>query len=273
MNFSVSHPFPSHSDLPRLPETGRPLAKPKNRVLAALSPATYIALQPRMQPIEFEEGDVLHEPGRPNSYGYFVETGLIAHQALMANGRAISVSLIGPEGFVGYSPVVGLGAAALRLVAQVKTHALRITLEDLKRIAGSSTHFQALLLRSLHLQLMDSAQTAACNSVHEVSGRLSRWILSVQDRMLLGQQTPDGVLPLTHEALSEMLGASRSTVSLSAETLKSTGLISYTRGNIHINDRKGLEKSACECYEVSRMLLNEYLGEIPQQSVRVSSQD
>jgi len=42
--------------------------------------------------------------------------------------------------------------------------------------------------------------------------------------------------------------------------LKSTGLISYTRGNIHINDRKGLEKSACECYEVSRLLLNEYLG-------------
>lgn len=254
------HTFSPRPDLPRTLETPRPLLKSKNRILAALSPATYIALQPRLQPIEFEEGDVLHEPGRPNPYGYFVETGMIAHQALMANGRAISVSLIGPEGFVGYSPVVGLGATALRLVAQVKTHAMRIALEDLKRIAGSTTQFQSLLLRSLHLQCMDSAQTAACNSVHEVSGRLSRWILLVQDRMLLAQHTPDGVLPLTHEALSEMLGASRSTVSLSAEMLKSSGLISYTRGNIHINDRKGLEKSACECYEVSRMLLNEYLA-------------
>lgn len=260
MNLAASHPFPLRAEPPRPADAGRPLLKSKNRILAALSPATYIALQPRMQPVQFEEGDVLHEPGRPNPYGYFVESGMITHQALMANGRAISVSLIGPEGFVGYSPAVGLGATAQRLVAQVKTQALRITMEDMKRIAGSSTHFQALLLRSLHLRYMDSTQTAACNSIHEVSGRLSRWILLVQDRMLLGQQTPDGVLPLTHEALSEMLGASRSTVSLSAEKLKSAGLISYTRGNIHINDRKGLEKSACECYEVSRMLLNEYLG-------------
>src|SRR5579884_2354396 len=260
MNFAGPHPLSSRLDVPRSVEATRPLLKSKNRILAALSPATYIALQPRLQPIEFKEGDVLHEPGRPNPYGYFVETGMIAHQALMANGRAISASLIGPEGFAGYSSVVGLGAAGMRLVAQVKTHAMRIALDDLKRIAGSSTHVQALLLRALHLQYTDSAQTAACNSVHEVSGRLSRWILLVQDRMLLGQHAPDGVLPLTHEALSEMLGASRSTVSLSAEMLKSTGLISYTRGNIHINDRKGLEKSACECYEVSRMLLNEYLG-------------
>lgn len=254
------HTFSPRPDLPRTLETPRPLLKSKNRILAALSPATYIALQPRLQPIEFEEGDVLHEPGRPNPYGYFVETGMIAHQALMANGRAISATLIGPEGFVGYSSVVGLGAAAMRLVAQVKTNAMRIALDDLKRIAGSSIQFQSLLMRSLHLQYMDAAQTAACNTVHEVCGRLSRWILAVHDRILLGQPTPNGTLPLTHEALSEMLGASRSTVSLSAEMLKSTGLISYTRGNIHINDPKGLEKSACECYEVSRMLLNEYLG-------------
>lgn len=260
MNFTASHPFPPRPELARAPEIGRVLAKPKNRLLAALSPATYLALQPRLQPVDFEEGDVLHEPGRPDIYGYFVETGLIAHQALMANGRAITVSLIGSEGFAGYSPVVGLGATALRLSAQVRTHALRIPIEDLKRVAGSSTQIHSLLLRSLHLQYMDSAQSAACNSVHEVSGRLSRWILSVHDRLLVGQHAPDGALPLTHEALSEMLGASRSTVSLSAEMLKSSGLISYTRGNIRINDRKALEKTACECYQVSRTLLNDYLG-------------
>ncbi|HZU44371.1 MAG TPA: Crp/Fnr family transcriptional regulator [Terriglobales bacterium] len=260
MNFAGPHPLSSRLDVPRTVEATRPVLKYKNRILAALSPATYIALQPRLQPIDFEEGDVLHEPGRPGAYGYFVESGIIAHQALMASGRAITVGLIGAEGFVGYSPVLGLGSTSLRLVAQVKTHALRITLEDLKRVAGSSVQVEALLLRSLHLQYMDSAQTAACNSVHEVSGRLSRWILLVHDRMLLGQHAPDGVLPLTHEALSEMLGASRSTVSLSAELLKNTGLISYTRGNIRINDHKALERSACECYEVSRALLNEYLG-------------
>jgi len=260
MNFTASHPFPPRPDLPRAAEPSRSPLKPRNKILAALAPATYLALQPRLLPVELQQGEVLHEPARPAPFGYFIESGIIAHQAVMANGRAISVSLTGPEGFVGYSPIVGLGSTSLRLVTPVKTQALRVSLEDLKRVAGGSPQFQGLLLRALHLQYMDAAQTAACNSVHEISGRLARWILAVQDRTMLGNQRMDAALPLTHEALSEMLGASRSTVSLSAEMLKSAGLITYTRGNIQVTDRKGVERSACECYEISRTLLNEYLG-------------
>jgi CRP-like cAMP-binding protein len=218
-----------------------------------------VSLQPRLQPVELAQGEVLHEHGRPMPYGYFIESGMIARQAVMANGRAISINLIGPEGFAGFAGITGVGLGALRLIVQVPTQAERIAIDDLKRVAASSHQLHSLLLRSLQLQCFDSAQMAACNAIHEVSHRLSRWILAVQDRVLLAQATPEEPLPLTHELLSEMLGASRSTVSLAAETLKRAGLISYSRGNIHVTNRKGLEKSACECYEVSRALLNEYL--------------
>ena len=259
MNFTAMHPFPARQDLNVPLERGRPFVQYKNRVLAALSPATLLAMQPRLLSIELPQGEVLHEPGRNMTCGYFLESGIIAHQAVMANGRAISVSLIGPEGFAGYAGVAGIGRESLRLVVQVPSRAQRIAIDDLRRLISTNSHLQALLLRGLQLQYLHSAQTAACNSVHDVPGRLARWILTVQDHMILGQSTSDGVLPLTHELLSEMLGASRSTVSLSAETLKRAGLISYTRGNIHVADRKGLEKSACECYEFGRSLLNEYL--------------
>jgi len=259
VNFTASHPFPNRQDVNFTVERGRPAVQYKNRVLAALSSATLLALQPRLQAVELAQGEVLHEPGRPMTDGYFLEAGIIAHQIVMANGRSISVGLIGAEGFAGYSGIVGIGRETLRLVVQVRSRAHRVALDDLKRMAATNNHLQALLLRALQLQSLNSAQTAACNSVHDVPGRLARWILSVQDHMHLGQSTTDGVLPLTHEVLSEMLGASRSTVSLSAETLKKAGLVSYTRGNIHVTDRKGLEKSACECYEFGRSLLNEYL--------------
>jgi hypothetical protein len=45
-----------------------------------------------------------------------------------------------------------------------------------------------------------------------------------------------------------MLGVRRSGVSIAAAAMQARGLISYSRGEIHILDRAGLELAACECY-------------------------
>ena len=58
------------------------------------------------------------------------------------------------------------------------------------------------------------------------------------------------VLSYTHEFLSHMLGANRKSVTLAAQSMQAAGLISYSRGNITIHDRRGLEKASCECYAV-----------------------
>jgi hypothetical protein len=49
-----------------------------------------------------------------------------------------------------------------------------------------------------------------------------------------------------------MLGTPRSTVTLAAGILHKAGLIDYSRGKLVVRDRKGLEKSACECYQTIR---------------------
>jgi hypothetical protein len=59
-------------------------------------------------------------------------------------------------------------------------------------------------------------------------------------------------LPLTHEFLSNMLGAPRTTVTLAAGSLQQAGLIDYTRGHVTIKNREELEHAACECYRVVR---------------------
>jgi hypothetical protein len=53
---------------------------------------------------------------------------------------------------------------------------------------------------------------------------------------------------LTHEFLGDMLGVRRSGVSIAAAVMQARGLISYSRGEISILDRSGLERAACECY-------------------------
>jgi DNA-binding transcriptional regulator YhcF (GntR family) len=55
---------------------------------------------------------------------------------------------------------------------------------------------------------------------------------------------------ITQEFLGQMLGARRSTVSVSAGILQRAGLIRYVRGHVTIVDRAGLEAVSCECYSV-----------------------
>ena len=70
--------------------------------------------------------------------------------------------------------------------------------------------------------------------------------------------THDGIgrddFTLTHEFLAEMLGVRRQSVSLAAGALQRSGLVTYRRGRIRIINRRGLEATACECYEVLRSL-------------------
>jgi hypothetical protein len=42
--------------------------------------------------------------------------------------------------------------------------------------------------------------------------------------------------------------------------LQDSGLITYSRGNMRINDRAGLEAASCECYEIVRIEFSRLLG-------------
>ena len=83
---------------------------------------------------------------------------------------------------------------------------------------------------------------------------MARWLLHIHDRV-------DGdILPLTQEALSELLGVRRTTVTHVVRKLRmSRAIRSDRRGLIEI-DRPRLEEEACECYEVMRHRIEQILS-------------
>ena len=87
----------------------------------------------------------------------------------------------------------------------------------------------------MHGFMVQSAQTAACNRLHNIEERLARWLLACRDRMEIDQ------LRLTQDFLGQMLGAPRTTVTLAAGLLQRAGLINHARGAVTILDSKGLE--------------------------------
>jgi CRP-like cAMP-binding protein len=116
----------------------------------------------------------------------------------------------------------------------------------------SAPRLQLQLSRYAVVQGLQVAQTAACNRLHNIEQRLSRWLLMSQDRV------DAKTLPITHDFLATMLGTNRSSVSLAAGILQRKGIIEYTHGAVTIVNRKKLEDSACECYGIVR----EYSGQV-----------
>jgi len=214
----------------------------QNKILAALPKAEYDQLIEHLTPIKLELGDKLYKSDERIKYVYFISTGVVSLVAYMKDGRGVEVGLVGNEGMVGLSIVLGDDRSSNEAIVQIADGALRMDANKLREALKQNSRLLALLLRSTVAMLQQVSQTAACNGSHTVAERLARWLLMCHDRV-------DGnELRLTQEFIAQMLGTRRSGVSEAAIQLQGEGLIQYSRGNIMILDRQGLEEFGCECY-------------------------
>ncbi|MFZ0178786.1 MAG: Crp/Fnr family transcriptional regulator [Candidatus Dormiibacterota bacterium] len=186
---------------------------------------------------------VLFEPGGTIESVYFPTGGVISLVTPLHGGAIVEVATIGNEGIAGV-PLVPLGGLAVRAIVQVAGHALRIDAAVLLEWCERNHAVQMLVDRYIQALFGQIAQAAACNRLHSSEERLSRWLLMSQDRIGADQ------FMITQEFLGQMLGARRSTVSVSAGILQCAGIIKYARGHVTIVNREQLEEVSCECYAV-----------------------
>jgi CRP-like cAMP-binding protein len=216
----------------------------QNRLLDALPQKEYERLAPHLQRVSSEQGQSLYDPNESIEYAYFPLSGVTSMLVTTRAGSSVEIGLVGREGFVGFQPLLGMKSAPYGAVTQIPGFSLKIKSETLKEAFDRGGSLQAILHRHIQAQIVQMAQGAACNRLHEVNERLARWLLMMHDR------AESDKLPLTHEFLSQMLGANRATVSLTAGIFQQAGFIRYARGTVTILSREGLEQVACECYSV-----------------------
>ena len=175
---------------------------------------------------------------------YFPNRGMVSQVVVTKDGRTVEVGVVGNEGYVGAGLAAGSSTSSVREIIQIAGDGFRVMGNALERILRSAPQLQMILNRHTGLQGMQIAQTAACNRLHDIQQRLSRWLLMTQDRV------HSGALPITHDFIATMMGTDRSTVSLAAALMQKMGIIEYVRGAVKILNRRKLEKSAYECYAV-----------------------
>jgi CRP-like cAMP-binding protein len=217
-----------------------------NKVLLAMPDEEYELMRPQLRYIDLPHHLMLHESAQQVEFAYFPNRGMISQIVTTKDGRSVEVGVVGKEGYVGGGLAAGLSRSSVGEIVQISGDGFRIMGNALEGVLRSAPQLQALLNRHAGLQGMQIAQTAACNRLHDIQQRLARWLLMTQDRV------DSGVLPITHDFIATMMGTDRSTVSLAASALQGKGIIEYVRGAVNIVDRRELEKSACECYDVIR---------------------
>ncbi len=207
-----------------------------NRLLAALPPADFDLLAPELETVALDQDMVLSRAGDEIEHVFFPDSGAISLMIDMANGQTVATAAVGREGAVGILSVLGPSPSAITAIVRAAGTASRI---PASRFHAVQIHIRAMLMQ---FQL-----GVACNALHPVKARMARWLLHFRDRI------DHDVLPLTQEALSQILGVRRTTVTLLMRNLRASGAIrSDRRGQIEV-DRSRLAAAACECHGTMRL--------------------
>jgi CRP-like cAMP-binding protein len=228
-----------------------------NRLLAALPPADFGLLAPHFRKVSLEQDAVLLRSGDRIEQIYFPDSGTIAFMLDMPNGQTVATAVIGNDGAVGILSALGSTGSPLTAVVRVAGISLQISAARFHAALSHSGAIRRAVQIHTRALLAQFQHVAACNALHSVEPRMARWLLHIHDRI-------DGdVLPLTQEALSQLLGVRRTTVTLVVRKLRLSGAIrSDRRGLIEI-DRPRLEEVACECYEVMRSRVDQIISPEP----------
>ena len=226
----------------------------QNLILAALPVSEFNLLSPHLELTPMPLGKVYYESGGTLQHVYFPTTSIVSLHYVTESGASAEIAGVGKEGMVGISLFMGGNTTPSRASVRAAGVGYKMKAQVLMDELNCARSMQRVLLRYTQALITQTSQTAVCNQHHSVMQRLCRWLLMTLDRVQSNE------LILTQELVADMLGVRRETTRESIIKLQQAGYICCQRGRITILNRVGLEKLACECYQVVKKELSRLLG-------------
>ena len=216
----------------------------KNKLLSSLPHQVMERWAPHLELVDLKLGETVSDINTHSKYIYFLDTCVVSLLYITENGSATELAIVGYEGLIGISKILGGDKTISNAVIQCKGTAYRVNSDFVRNEFESEVIFRTLLLRFTQALITQMTQMAVCNRHHSLEQQLCRWMLTCLDRLASSE------ILITQELISNLLGVRREGVTDAAIKLKKDGLISYSRGRINIVDKPLLMKRSCECHSV-----------------------
>jgi len=214
-----------------------------NRLLSTFDATARGLIEPYGEMVQLELGQRVLTRGEQVGWSLFpVGATTVSLAVELSGGRSVEVASIGREGAVGGIVSCGQAPAFSHASVLVSGPAFKVPMKVLEEAKRQSTFVANIFCRFSDYLLAQVMQSAACTAFHSIPERAARWLLHAQDRA--GDR-----IELTQEALAGLLGVQRTTVNAVIRSLQDEDLITTGRGVVHVSDRAGLKRRACECYQ------------------------
>ena len=224
-----------------------------NRLLHRLPAVERRRFEARAKHVDLLVGSVLSEAGKRTSHVYFPHRGVISLAAEAEPGEIVHLGHVGEEGMVGLHIAANAALSPMHAIVHGQGHAAQVDWLGFATLLKRCPVLRHTLFVYSHGLMAQISQAVVCNTLHPVSNRLARWLLTASDRL------HSSTILATQEHVAATLGVLRLSVNQAATEFQDAGLISYSRGKIKIVSRSGLKGRACACYGITDRIFREAL--------------
>ena len=225
-----------------------------NYLFGRLSPDAKDRLRPYVRTVHLPKGRLLFETDAPVPFAWFPLNGMLSCVAITEEAETVEIAMVGADGLVGLPIVLPVTTALYEVRVKFAADAYRIPADAFLREFRRGEDLHHEVLHVVHRLLRQLVQSVVCHSFHPLSKRLCRWLLASRDCL------HSDAIELTQEVVAQLLGVSRSRVSIALADLEDRQMIRQRHGRIRIVDARALESACCGCYAALKQSSSQMIG-------------
>jgi CRP/FNR family transcriptional regulator, cyclic AMP receptor protein len=196
-------------------------------------------------PRSYPAGSIILREGDPGDTCYILRSGRARVVRQHADGRAITLTNLGPGEIFGELAMFGGEVRSATVEAVDDVRAIAILAGDLKRLLSEHPEIAVKLLGALAERLRETNARIARQSFQKVSSRVAGVLVELAEtgaRTAAADPSGEVVVRSTQADLAQLAGTSREAASRFLATLQRAGVLTTKRGRIVVHDPPALHR-------------------------------
>jgi CRP-like cAMP-binding protein len=209
---------------------------PQPDLFSSLSPAQANIIRTCSEVWSLDKGDLLFLQGQPHSGVFIIESGIIRTFFVAPKGREITLAYWKPGNLVGTPQVLSDGVHRWSGEAVVATRVLVLKTSTLRSLIAEIPQLALAVIEALEYKGKCFSGMVQMLGTMSVSERILEALRTLAD--VYGEHAPEGIVlraPFTHEAIANMVGASRQWVTAELHSLEEKGIVRVSNRSIIVN--------------------------------------